>query len=549
MLQRFLLLGMLGGIALTGVAQTTSRAGAAGVDRPKLVVGLVVDQMRWDFLYRYQDRYLPNGGFTRLIKQGFSNENTFIPYTPTYTACGHSTIYTGAPPAISGITGNEWYDQRFGRTVYCVEDTAARPVGTSSNAGKMSPRNLRVTTIGDELKLATNFRSKVIGIAIKDRGGILPAGHSANGAYWYDGSTGNWITSTYYRNDLPGWVQSFNESKWVDKYYEGGWNTLYPIETYVQSVKGAQSYTSKPLGAAATAHPYDLKSFVGKNYGAISSTPYGNTMTLELAKAAIKGEHLGKGSVTDMLTVSLSSPDYIGHSFGPNSVEVEDTYLRLDKELGAFFDYLDKEIGKGQYLFFISADHGVAHIPAFMKANKIPAGVFSDRQHKKLLNELLNQRFGYPELIEEVGNYQLLLNRRVIDSLNMPRKQIVDVAIQYMSKLPEVMRVFDLQELSSTTLQEKLKWMVSNGYDPNRSGDIQFILYPQYFSGGATGTTHGTWSPDDAHIPLVWYGWNIKAGKSNKEVYMIDIAPTIAAMLQIQMPSGTVGTVIESLRP
>lgn len=548
MLQRFFVFCVAGLASLNLAGQSTQKTGpASGISRPKLVIGLVVDQMRWDFLYRYQDRYLPNGGFNRLLKQGFSNENTFIPYAPTITACGHSTIYTGSVPAITGIAGNAWYDQRQRRVMYCVEDATVQTVGSNSKAGLMSPRNMQTTTIGDELKLATNFRSKVIGIAIKDRGGILPAGHAADGAYWYDGGTGNWITSTYYRNDLPAWVKSFNDSKWVDKIYETGWNTLYPIETYVNSERADKPYKSKPLGAKAMAHPYDLKSMIGKNYGAISSTPYGNTMTLELAKAALKGEALGKGAFTDMLAVSLSSPDYIGHAFGPNSVEIEDTYLRLDKELGEFFDFLDKEVGKGQYLFFISADHGVAHIPGFMKEHKIPAGTFDDGKYRDSLNAILKAKTGHPNMVISMFNYQVHLNRPVMDSLDLDREEIVKTVVHFMEKQPEVMRVFDISELQETTLPEKIRTMITNGYDPSRGGDIQLVLYPQYIDGGSAGTTHGSWNPYDAHIPLVWYGWNIKPGKSNKEVYMTDIAPTIAALLHIQMPNGTVGKVIESI--
>ena len=208
---------------------------AQGIQRPKLVVGLVVDQMRWDYLYRYYDRYAANGGFKRLLNQGFSCENTLIPYAPTVTAPGHTSIYTGTVPAIHGITGNLWWDNAEQREVYCTEDKTVQTVGSTTVAGLQSPRNLLVTTICDELRLATNFQSKVIGIAIKDRGGILPAGHSANAAYWYDAANGNWITSTYYMTDLPQWAKDLNAKKLVDKYYEMGWNTLYPVNTYSQS--------------------------------------------------------------------------------------------------------------------------------------------------------------------------------------------------------------------------------------------------------------------------------------------------------------------------
>lgn len=519
----------------------------ADAARPKLVVGLVVDQMRWDFLYRYSDRYKENGGFKRLLNQGFSNENTLIPYTPTITACGHTCIYTGSVPALHGIMGNGWYDRALGRQVYCTEDKTEKTVGGTGSAGEMSPRNMLTTTIGDELRLATNFRSKVIGIAIKDRGAILPAGHSATGAYWYDPSSGNWISSTYYSPTLPTWVTAFNEKKVVNAYFEQGWNTLYPIKTYANSAPDEQAYEGKPFGANAKGFPYDLKPFIGKNYGGISVTPYGNTMTLQLAKDAIAAEALGQRKITDMLTVSLSSPDYIGHTFGPNSVEVEDAYLRLDKDLGDFLDYLDLKVGKGQYLLFLSADHGVAHVPGFLKDHKIPAGLFNTGKASDSLNRLLEKEFGTKNLVIGFINHQVHLDHILIDSLNLDKEKIIARTVSFLEKIPEISRAFSLESISAATLPQKLKDMASNGFMPSRSGDVQYVLLPQYFEGGNTGTTHGMWNPYDAHIPLVWYGWMIKPGKSNQEVYMSDIAPTVAALLRIQMPSGSVGKAISTI--
>ena len=515
--------------------------------RPKLLVGLVVDQMRWDYLYRYADRYSADGGFRRILTQGFSNENTFIPYAPTVTACGHASIYTGSTPAVHGITGNAWYDNHLNRVVYCTEDKKVKTVGSTSTAGEMSPANLLASTIGDELKLATNFRSKVIGIALKDRGAILPAGHAANGAYWYDGRTGNWVTSTYYRNDLPAWVSDFNASKMVDKYYQQGWSTLYPLNTYVNSTADEKEYEGKPFGTNAKGFPYDLKGMIGKNYGAIATTPHGNTMTLALAKAALKAEELGRDEFTDLLAVSLSSPDYVGHTFGPNSIEAEDIYLRLDKELGEFFNFLDKEVGKGQYLFFISADHGVAHVPGFMKENKIPSGLFDDTKLVTELNGHLGSLFGQQQLVLSIMSFQVHLNHKVIDSLKMDESAVSAAVIKFLKKRDDVARAFELEKVAQTTLPAKIKDMVTLGYQPVRSGDIQILIHPAVYDGGPTGTGHGVWNPYDAHIPLVWYGWKIPAGKSNHEVYMTDIAPTIAALLQIQMPNGCLGKPIEAI--
>lgn len=524
--------------SLQAVAQQT-------VSRPKLVVGIVVDQMRWDYLYRYYDRYAANGGFKRMLNQGFSCENTFIPYTPTVTACGHSTIYTGAPPAISGITGNYWWDNELMRGVYCTEDKTVNTVGSSSTQGKQSPRNMLVTTIGDQLRLATNFKSKVIGVAIKDRGGILPAGHNADAAYWYDNSTGAWITSTYYMNELPGWVKSFNDRKMVDSYYQQGWNTLYPISTYLQSTADEKPYEAKPFGAK---FPYDLKGFAGKDYGKISTTPMGNTLTAEFAKAAITAEQLGADNITDMLAISFSSPDYIGHTFGPNSIEAEDCFLRLDREIGNLLDYLDSKVGKNQYVVFLSADHGVAHTPEFMQENKLPGGRLMLSGLIKQLNTMLAEKYKVSNIAVSDDNYQVSLNHPALDSAMIDAEDVIEDVVKFLSADPMIYRAFALEELNEVPLPDMLRTMINNGYYPKRCGAVQFILKPGYIEGySTTGTTHGLWNPYDSHIPLLWYGWGIKSGKTSRETYMTDIAATLAALLRIQMPDGCIGHTISEV--
>ncbi|HMO33966.1 MAG TPA: alkaline phosphatase family protein [Lacibacter sp.] len=517
------------------------------IDRPKLVVGIMVDQMRWDFLYRYYDRYAPNGGIRRMLQQGFSNENMFIPYAPTVTACGHTCVYTGSVPAIHGITGNAWWDYEKNRTVYCSEDKTVQTVGSNTAAGEMSPRNMLTTTICDELKLATNFRSKVIGIAIKDRGGILPAGHSADAAYWYDNKTGNWITSTYYMQELPQWVKAFNAKKHVDSLYQRGWSTLFPPSTYVQSSRDENEFEAKPFGNDQKGFPYDLKRFIGKNYNSIAQTPHGNTLTFMMAYEAIRHEQMGKDSVTDILAVSFSSPDYVGHAFGPNSIEVEDTYLRFDRELGAFLDFLDKTVGKGQYLTFLTADHGVAHVPGFLKEHKIPGGAVDDNSLVADLNRMLKDKYQQSPLVHSAYNYQLSLNERLIDSLELDRDAIVAAVIRHAKTIEGIDRVFEIDELMEQPMHADVKNRLANGWHPKRSGGIQLVFAPGWIDGGKTGTTHGLWNPYDSHLPLLWFGWGIKPGRSTVEVYMTDIAPTLAALLRIQMPNGTVGKVIESV--
>ena len=529
-------------MAILVLALGFSAQAQQSIQRPKLVVGIVVDQMRWDYLYRYFDRYDANGGFKRMLNQGFSCENTLIPFAPTVTACGHSAIYTGSVPAISGITGNFWWDREQMRSVYCTEDKSVNTVGSSSALGKMSPKNMLVTTICDELRLATNFKSKVIGVAIKDRGGILAAGHSANAAYWYDNTIGGWITSTYYMNELPKWVNDFNGQKSVDKYYQQGWNLLYPAASYIQSSADEKSYEAKPFG---TKFPYDLKNFVGKDYTKIVTTPMGNTLTSEFAKAAITGEQLGADNITDFLAISYSSPDYIGHSFGPNSVEAEDGMLRLDKELGNLLDYLDSKVGKGQYTVFLSADHGVSQIPEFMQENKLPGGRVFMNTLMTNLNKTLAEKYKINTIIVADDNYQLHLNHPALDSAKVDEEEVIDWLVKRLSTEPGIDRAFALEDLNKVPLPSTIRKMLNNGYYPRRNGEVQVILKPNYIDAfGSTGTTHGLWNPYDTHIPLLWYGWGIRQGKTNRETYMTDIAPTIAALLRIQMPNGSVGQVI-----
>ncbi len=517
----------------------------AGVDiqRPKLVVGLMVDQMRWDFLYRYQERFGENG-FKRLLREGFSCENTQIPYAQTVTAPGHASVYSGTTPAIHGIMGNEWYDKKLGRTVYCVEDETVKPVGGNPKAEPMSPRNLKVTSLGDQINLAFNYRSKVVGIAIKDRGSILPAGHSGD-AYWYDSRSGEFMTSTHYYDQLPSWVNSFNQRKIVDSLYNLDWNTLYPIETYVQSDRDNVAYEGRFGHEKEPVFPHILKNLMGANFGTIRATPYGNTMTLAFAKAALEAENLGQDNITDLLAVSLSSQDYIGHQFGPNSIETEDTYLRLDRDLAAFFSFLDEKVGSGQWTFFLTADHGVAHVPGFLAKHKVPVSTIN--LNTAALTQLIQKKYKVPKVISAFSNYHLYLNDEAIDSVGANKEAIIKTMLQELNKDTAVWLAFEAKALNETPMPAEVKERFAKGMNPELSGDIIVILKSGYFGGGRSGTTHGSWYPYDAHIPLVFMGWGIRPGYTFKPTWMIDIAPTIAALLHIQPPSGTLGNPIPEI--
>ncbi len=513
--------------------------------RPKLVVGILVDQMRWDYLYRYANRY-GAGGFNRMLREGFTCENTQIPYIPTVTAAGHAGIYTGSVPAIHGIAANDFIIQATGKSLYCTEDTSVNTVGSTSNAGKMSPVNMLTTTITDELKLATNFKSKVIGIAMKDRGGILPAGHTADAAYWFDDATGNWITSTYYMNALPNWVSSFNSKKIAEKYLVGDWNTLYPIDSYTQSSVDDNLYEGKSTGEKTPVFPHLTSKMFKGSYGAIRSTPYGNSLTLDFAKEAIINERLGKGTNTDFLAISFSSPDYVGHKYGINAIETEDTYLRLDKDFEDLFNTLDATVGKGQYTVFLSADHGAAHNPLFLTDHKIPAGLWPTSTVLNNLNAALDSQFKQPKMALSLSNYQVSFNNQLIEKFSFDIDLIKDFAVKFLKKQDGVAYAVDMEKAAIASIPESIRAKIINGYNAERSGSIQILLKPGIFSGyGTTGTTHGSWNPYDTHIPLVFMGWGIKQGSLNRQTSMADIASTLAALLHIQEPNGNIGLPIE----
>lgn len=515
------------------------------IDKPKVVIGLVIDQMRWDFLYRYYEQYSPTG-FKRLLNEGFSCENTFIPYVPTYTGPGHTCIYTGSVPAIHGIIGNNWYERSINKSVYCTEDSTVTSVGGSMSWGRNSPRTLWTTTITDELRISNNFKSRVFAASLKDRASILPGGHSANAAYWYDESLGKWITSSYYMNELPVWLQKINDKRMPDVYMSKDWQTLLPLSKYELSTGDNKPYEENLRGEATPTFPHKLSLITDRKYEVFKTTPFANTYTFDLAKSLIENEKIGSNGVTDFLAINIASTDLVGHAFGPNSIEIHDTYLRLDKDLSDFLLYLDNKFGKGNYLLFLSADHGVANVPGFLMENKIPAGLFRHSNLLKEINQLIETNFSLKRVVVNLQNSQLYLNN---DELIKSKKQfeIKETIINYLKQQPYIIHAFETDKIALTSISLKVKEMHINGYNPKRSGDIQFIAKAGYFERGGPGTTHGSWNPYDSHIPLVWFGWNVKQGRTNRETYMTDIAPTLAAMLKIQMPSGSIGNVIQEI--
>jgi predicted AlkP superfamily pyrophosphatase or phosphodiesterase len=522
---------------------------------PKLVVGITVDQMRQEYLYRYASKF-GEGGFKRFMNKGFMLQNAHYNYMPTYTGAGHASIYTGTTPSIHGIIGNSWYEKGVDKEVYCAGDDAQTTIGsTTESVGKMSPNRMITTSITDELKLATQKRAKVIGISVKDRGAILPAGHMADAAYWYDGKTGRFVSSTYYMPKLPDWVERFNALQLPEKYLSGSWYTLRPIGEYAESGADESPYEVRFGRETKSSFPYNLAELrkAYGNYELLPATPFSNDHLTELAKAAIDGEKLGADQWTDFLAISYSAPDIVGHQFGPQSIEVQDVYLRLDKSLEDLFKKLDATVGHDKYVVFLTADHAVAEVPQYLVDNKVPAGYIRTSQLMASLDEFLKAYYPDKKIIRTLSNNQLFFNHDVFNA--DPTLGGVDLLVatelvtKFLLQQDGVANVYPVSLLRQGDYNEGgLKGMAIRGYHPKRSGDLTIVFEPAWFeSGRVPGTTHGSPYPYDTHVPILFYGAGIKHGSSVQYHPITDIAPTLSVLLKITFPNGCTGQPIGEL--
>nr|WP_241448756.1 alkaline phosphatase PafA [Aquimarina pacifica] len=512
---------------------------------PKLVVGIVVDQMRYDYLTRFYNRF-ENDGFKRMIREGYNCKNTHFDYVPTYTGPGHASIFTGTTPQNHGIISNNWYDKFSKESVYCASDSSVKAVGSDSELERMSPHRMKTTTVADQNRLHTQLRGKTIGIAIKDRGAILPAGHSANGAYWFRGKDeGKWITSTYYRNELPNWVKKFNDSDQAESYLKV-WGTLHDTKTYVESGPDQNVFEGGYKGKEEVTFPYDLKKLKDQNmgYDIIKASAYGNSLTADFAIAAIDGEQLGADDVTDFLTVSFSSTDYVGHNFGVNSKEIQDTYLRLDADLARFFNALDAKVGKGKYTVFLTADHGAVHVPSYLQSVKIPAGYFDRDVFATKVNNYVKEEFKVEGLIENISNNQLFFDYTKLKKNNIAKKDLQEALAHFILQEDQVDKVFTRDQLEKGEYTRGIASLIQKGYNQKRSGDIVVVMDPATISYSKTGSTHGSGLMYDTHAPLLFFGQGIEKGSTTVETKITDIAPTIAALLGIAFPNGATGDVL-----
>jgi len=510
--------------------------------KPKLVVAIVIDQMRYDFLENLSHRYSDNG-FNRLVNEGFNCKNNFFNYVPTVTGPGHSSISTGSTPKTHGIVGNNWYDRKRKRSIYCTDDGNYNNVGGDDYSGNKSPNNLLVETFADINKMSNNNKSKTISIAIKDRGSILMGGKTADAAYWYYGKErAQWITSTFYMNQIPDWVKEFNKEDNLEKYLED-WNTLEDISNYENHEIDNNSFEKLFKGKDNSAFPYDTKSLMKHNdcFDMIKETPYGNTMTTDFAIEAIVNENLGKRGVTDVITVGYSSTDYIGHSFGVASVETQDTYIRLDLEIQKFLSFLDKEIGKNEYSLFLTADHGVLEIPAYLSSTGVNAQAVSENDLVNKVLKKLNDVLGIEvkKLIANVDNSQIYLNDEVISEMNLNKSKVVNELVKILESFDFISKAYTADFILGSSELIEYEKLIQNGYHNERSGDIALILKENVIFYNGKGTTHGSGYNYDTHVPLIFYGNGIKKGETLNHTEIPDIAPTISKLLGLEMKNST----------
>jgi predicted AlkP superfamily pyrophosphatase or phosphodiesterase len=514
-----------------------SHANQAPVARARLVLGIVIDQFRYDFLVRLGSQF-GEGGFKRLLNGGavFSNANYI--HTPTYTACGHATFMTGTTPSMNGIVGNDWYDRETGKSVTSVGDDQTKLLGGREGVEGMSPRRLIGSTLGDELKLASNGRAKVIGMSYKDRAAILPAGKRPDAAYWFSSSTGGFVSSNYYFNDLPAWVKAFNQGQRADKYFGKKWEPILP---------GGSDQQWSPE-SSAKGFPYILNGGEEKPgvkfYDQFQASPFASDHLVNFAKSAIENEGLGADDITDLLTISFSANDLVGHSFGPYSPEVRDMTLRLDRTLADLFSYLDRKIGLNNVVIALTSDHGIAPVPEQVAAMGY-GGRIDLAFIPRAIAAALNNRFGEEKWVVSFVNGNVYLDEGVIARHKLDLGEVESVASEAVSKVPGV-------TLAVTATQIKNGWLKSNpiiasvvnGFFLGRSGNLIVVPRPFFIMGTSLVANHGTPYSYDTHVPVILYGQGITPGIYRSVSSPADIAPTLSSLLGIETPSNAVGRIL-----
>jgi predicted AlkP superfamily pyrophosphatase or phosphodiesterase len=541
-------------LPLTGQPQRQPAQGRAASARaqahPRLVVVIVVDQFRYDFLERFGDLFTP-GGFRRLMSRGALFTNANFDYTPTYTGPGHAAVFTGSVPAQNGIVGNSWFDREAGRERAMVSDSASRVVtntGLSTRTSAPSPRILIGATIGDQLRLANNFASKVIAMSYKDRSAVLPGGRRPNGAFWFDTSTGTFISSDYYFKELPDWVKRFNTTVRPDKFFGATWDRVLPASTYRRSQTEYLPVQRSPLGQK---FPYVVNGGQEQPgprfYNAFEYTPFACEYLADFAKAAIESESLGSDEFPDLLSISFSAPDLIGHSYGPDSQEVEDTFIRLDRVIAGLLDAIDRRVGLANTIIAVTGDHGVSPVPEYLQSLGFEAGRIADGDVINAANQALTARFGDGKWVLALVNDQLHLDHKLMAERQADAAEAERIAGQAaLERVPGIADFFTRTQIIEGRMPNgPIARRVMNGFHRARSGDVWLITKPfTFFAEGPIATTHGSPYNYDTHVPVIIFGAGVHAGRYDVECSPSDIAPTLAALLGIEPPPNRTGRVL-----
>ena len=515
-------------------------------DKPKLVIGIVIEQLRYDQLEKFRDRFSENG-IKRLLNEGTFFRNASYEYMLTQSAPGHATISTGTEPSYHGITSDNWYLPLKNELIYCTKDISVNPVGGSYETGLHSPVNLQASTFSDELKMATFKKSKVFAIGLKEDASIFSAGHAADGAYWYDNSTGTWMSCTYYMNALQPWVNDFNAMKFSESYLSASWNLFKPAENYADCLPDSNQYETGFNGL--NYFPYDLKKMSrkggrnsGLDFSLLRETPFGNTFTTNFAIRLIEKEELGKDDVTDFLSICFSSTDYIGHRFGPSSVEMGDAILRLDNEIETLLAYLNENIGKKNILIYFTSAHGVSEIPAVLESNRIPAGYFKQNQALQLLRSYLNAVYGEGDWVKGYSERQVFLNRTLIEDARIPLEEIQKKVARFLIQFTGVASAYPYSAFEANDFGNGNLRRIINNFSPQRSGDVIVILNPGWVEKETEQlTNHNSPYEYDSHVPLIWYGWTVNRASVTRKVNITDISATLSTLCKVPFPNACTG--------
>jgi len=515
-------------------------------DKPRLVIGIVIEVLKYDQLEKFRDR-LGDNGIKKLINEGTYFKNASFEYMLTESAPGHATISTGSEPSFHGITSDSWYLPLKNELIYCTKDIGVNPVGGSYESGLHSPVNLQASTFSDELEMATNKNAKVFGVGIKENSAIFSAGHTADAAYWFDNTTGTWMSSTYYIDTLPIWINDFNAMKFSESYLNNTWSLLRPAKDYADCLVDSNNLEAGFNGI--NYFPYDLKKMRSKgilnsrnDFSLLRETPFGNSLTTKFAIRLIEKEKLGKDDVTDYLSICYSSTDNIGHRFGPSSVEMGDAILRLDDEIKNLLIYLNDSIGKKNILIYFTAAHGISEIPAVLENNRIPAGYFKQSQALQLLRSYLNAVYGEGNWVKGYSERQIFLNRTLIEDARLPLEEVQKKVARFLVQFTGVAAAYPYSAFEANDFGNGNLKRIINNFNPQRSGDVIVTLNPGWVEKeGDYVTNHNSPYEYDSHVPLIWYGWTVNRSTVTRQVNMTDIAATLSALCKVPFPNACTG--------